>query len=48
MKGFTGNLEFGWIYKPLANDKWSIDLGGVGSIGKKRGLTGRLGINWLF
>lgn len=48
MKGFTGNLEFGWIYKPQANDKWSIDLGGVGSIGKKRGLTGRLGINWLF
>ena len=48
LKGFSGIFEFGWIIKPRGDEKFSLDLSGVGSVGKNRGLTGRFGINWLF
>ena len=47
-KGLSGIFEFGWIIKPRGDEKFSLDLSGVGSVGKNRGLTGRLGINWRF
>ena len=48
LKGFSGLFEFGWIIKPRGDNKFSLDLSGVGSVGKNRGLTGRFGINWRF
>ena len=47
-KGASGIFEFGWIIKPRGDEKFSLDLSGVGSVGKNRGLTGRFGINWRF
>ena len=48
LKGFSGIFELGWIIKPRGDNKFSLDLSGVGSVGKNRGLTGRFGINWRF
>lgn len=48
LKGFSGVFELGWIIKPRGDNKFSLDLSGVGSVGKNRGLTGRFGINWRF
>ena len=31
-------LEVGWIYKPEANDKWSLDLSCEGWAGRQKGL----------
>lgn len=47
-KGASGIFEFGWIIKPRGDEKFSLDLSGVGSVGKNRGLTGRFAINWRF
>ena len=47
-KGLSGIFEFGWIIKPRGDEKFSLDLSGVGSVGKNRGLNGRFGINWRF
>lgn len=47
-RGGSGMLELGWIYKPENNDRWSIDLSCVGWLGRMQGLSGRLGVNWLF
>lgn len=48
LKGFSGIFELGWIIKPRGDNKFSLDLSGVGSVGKNRGLTGRFGVNWRF
>ncbi len=48
LKGFSGIFEFGWIIKPRGDNKFSLDLSDVGSVGKNRGLTGRFGVNWRF
>lgn len=48
IRGASGIFELDRIIKPRGDEKFSLDLSGVGSVGKNRGLTGRLGINWRF
>ncbi|MBR1859982.1 MAG: hypothetical protein IJ797_10855 [Selenomonadaceae bacterium] len=48
IRGGSGMIELGWVYKPESNDRWSFDLSGVGWVGRQQGLTGRFGINWMF
>ncbi len=48
LRGGSGMLEVGWIYKPEANDKWSLDLSCEGWAGRQKGLRGRFGLNWNF
>lgn len=48
LRGNSGMVELGWVMKPQGDDRWSIDLSATGWFGRQRGLTGRLGINWMF
>ncbi len=41
-------LELGWVIKPYADDKLSFDVSATGWLGRQRGITGRVGINWMF
>lgn len=48
VRGTSGVFELGWIIRPRGDETFSMDLSGVGSVGKSRGLTGRFGIDWRF
>ena len=48
LRGSSGMVEVGWNYEPRGDDRFSIDLSAIGWLGRQRGITGRVGINWLF
>lgn len=48
IQGDSYMLELGWVIKPYADDKLSFDVSATGWLGRQRGITGRLGINWMF
>lgn len=48
IRGNSYMLEIGWVIKPYADDTLSFDISAAGWLGRQRGITGRLGINWLF
>ena len=48
LKGDSGMMELGWNYEPKGDDRFSIDISAIGWVGRQRGITGRLGINWMF
>lgn len=48
LRGDSGMVELGWNYEPKGDDRFSIDLSAIGWVGRQRGVTGRLGINWMF
>ena len=48
IKGDSYMLELGWVIKPYADDKLSFDVSATGWLGRQRGITGRVGINWMF
>ncbi|MCR5758008.1 MAG: autotransporter outer membrane beta-barrel domain-containing protein [Selenomonas sp.] len=48
LRGNSYMMELGWIIKPKGNDHMSFDLSATGWLGRQRGITGRLGINWMF
>ena len=48
LRGNSYMLELGWVMKPKGNDHMSFDLSATGWLGRQKGITGRLGINWMF
>ena len=48
LRGNSGMVEFGWNYEPKGDNRFSVDLSTTYWFGRQRGITGRLGINWLF
>ena len=48
IRGDSGMVEIGWNYEPKGDNRFSIDLSAIGWFGRQRGISGRLGINWLF
>lgn len=46
IKGGSGMLELGWQIK--ASDPVTLDFSLNGWVGKQRGITGQLGVNWKF
>ena len=48
IQGDSYMLELGWVIKPYADDKLSFDVSATGWLGRQRGITGRVGINWMF
>ena len=48
LRGSSYMLELGWVIKPKGNDHLSLDVSATGWLGRQRGVTGRLGINWMF
>ena len=48
LRGSSYMLELGWVVKPKGNDHLSVDVSATGWLGRQRGITGRLGINWMF
>ena len=48
LRGSSGMVEVGWNYEPKGDDRFSIDLSATGWLGRQRGITGRVGLNWLF
>ena len=44
----SGMMEIGWNYEPKGDNRFSVDISAIGWVGRQRGFTGRLGINWLF
>lgn len=48
LRGDSGMVEIGWNYEPKGDNRFSIDLSAIGWFGRQRGISGRLGINWLF
>jgi len=48
LRGDSYMMELGWIIKPQGNDHMSFDLSATGWLGRQRGITGRLGVNWMF
>ena len=48
LRGNSGMMEIGWNYEPKGDNRFSVDISAIGWVGRQRGVTGRLGINWLF
>lgn len=48
LKGNSGMVEFGYVIKPKGRDNLSFDISGSYWFGRQRGLTGRVGVNWIF
>lgn len=48
IRGDSGMVEIGWNYEPKGDNRFSVDLSAIGWFGRQRGISGRLGINWLF
>ena len=47
-KGSSGILELGLVYKPTTDSKFSMDMGMNGYVGKRKGITGNITLNWGF
>jgi hypothetical protein len=46
--GFTGIGEIGWIYRSTKDDNFSLETGLQGYIGRMRGITGGIRMEWRF
>jgi hypothetical protein len=46
--GFTGIGEIGWIYRSTQDDNFSLETGLQGYIGRMRGITGGIRMEWRF
>lgn len=48
IKGGTGIGEIGLVYKPAGRATFSMDLGLNGYVGKRKGFSGNMNLNWSF
>lgn len=48
VKGETGVMELGWKLNPSSNNKFELDLGMTGYIGKQKGVGGSANFMWHF
>jgi hypothetical protein len=46
--GFTGIGEIGWIYRSTKDDPFSLEAGLQGYIGRMRGISGGVRMEWRF